>query len=482
MRDVLRPALWFLGSLGTYGLSAAHGPMWADSSKLTVYALAKYYPTLNPGDHPAWSLLAQGWFHVVPWLSPVRAAHLLSAVAGAAAVALLWVVISTRTGSAARAHAAAAVLLAAHAMWWSSSLAETYAPALALALACLVFEQARTLRGSGSGLLAGLAVAVHPFSLVVTFPALVRQRRKVVFWILFVIGLAPVWLALFEQVPDPLTGHVSGGARSWGWVIHAFLDPGRAIQGCVILAGLLAFNLGPLGFWGLISGGRHMNRPAGALGIIVMAAYAALLCVYAPYRLHLMVLFLIAALLVSIPPRLSRKAWLGHVCIQAAAYVLIPLTLTAVGLAGLHVRRLPGRNNAWYFLCPVKAADRGPARYADALLAAVPRGAVILADFNPGAVLALVERTRHLRPDVRIVPTAVDDANGAADPVQALAARIERVHATGHAVILADRWEGYYHGTALSHRFGLRLIPCGPGWRVMGPWPGATPRRRPSQG
>ncbi|NOZ78073.1 MAG: hypothetical protein GXP48_02595 [Acidobacteria bacterium] len=477
MRDALRPTLWFVAGLGTYGVSAAHGPMWADSSKLTIYALARYYPTLNPGDHPAWSLLADGWFHLVPWLSAVRAAHLLSALAGAAAVALMWIVTFKHTQSAARAHTAAAVLLVAHAMWWSSSLAESYAPALALALASLVFEGKTTSTSAASGLFGGLALATHPFSIVITLPSLFRQRRKLSLWAAFATALAPVWLGVLHTGPDPLTGHVSGRAASWIWHIQEFLDPGRAIQGLGIVVALLALNLGPLGLWSLARGKRPSGASPSRPGLVVAAAYAGLLCLYSPFRLHLMILFLVAALLIALPPRLSRTGRVGHVCFQAAAYVLLPLILTAAGLGSLGVRRLPGRRNAWYFLCPIKAGDHGPGRYATALLAAAPHGAVILADFNPGAVLALVQRTRRLRPDVHLVPTAVDDADGAPDPVKALATRIDAARDAGHAVILADRWEAYYHTAGLASRFGLSLVPCGPGWRVVTSRRDVAPRR-----
>ena len=481
-KGALRPILWFLAGLGTYGLSAAHGPMWADSSKLTIYALTPYVPSLNPGDHPGWSLIANLWFHLLAWVSPIRAAHLLSACAGAAAVALIWMVVFKQTRSAARAHTTAAMLLAAHAMWWSSSLAETYAPALALALASLLFEGERTLHSTTSGVFAGCAAAVHPLSLVVTFPALVRQRRSVSLWTAFVVGLSPVWLGLFQTMPDPLTGHVSGHAASWGWHVHAFLDPGRAVQGCGIVVALLLLNVGPLGLWGLASGIRHLARPASRPGLAVAVVYVAVLCLYAPFRLHLMVLFFVAALLIAVAPHLPRRGWIAHIFIQAAIYVLVPLVLTAAGHDSLGVRRLPDRNNAWYFLCPVKAAEHGPARYAAALLSAAPHGAVILADFNPGAVLALVQRVEHVRPDLHIVPTAVDDANGSSDPAQALAARIASLSTAGHAVVLAGRWAPYYHPRELERRFGVSLVPCGPGWQVTGPQRAATPRQPPSRG
>ncbi|MFN3412728.1 MAG: hypothetical protein ACK42L_01530, partial [Thermoanaerobaculum sp.] len=61
-----RPALWGMGFGALYLLSASRTPQWADASKLTLYALHGYFPSVNPGAHPGWTVLAWLWLHLVP--------------------------------------------------------------------------------------------------------------------------------------------------------------------------------------------------------------------------------------------------------------------------------------------------------------------------------------------------------------------------------------------------------------------------------
>ena len=56
---------WFLASLALYLVTGAQGLVWGDSSKLTLYALAHHFPSLNPGDHAGWTLLAWGWLRAL---------------------------------------------------------------------------------------------------------------------------------------------------------------------------------------------------------------------------------------------------------------------------------------------------------------------------------------------------------------------------------------------------------------------------------
>jgi len=125
---------WFAVAVGLYWLTGARGLIWADPSKLTLYALKGYFPSLNPGDHGGWTVLAWAWLHLVGG-DPVVAAHRLSAVSGALVVALAALVVLARTGDQARAHTAAALLLVALPVWWAATVDETYAPALAATLA-----------------------------------------------------------------------------------------------------------------------------------------------------------------------------------------------------------------------------------------------------------------------------------------------------------------------------------------------------------
>ena len=196
-----------------------------------------------------------------------------------------------------------------------------------------------------------------------------------------------------------------------------------------------------------------------------------------------MVGFLVLGALLAKPPELAPKWACLHGLLQPTVYLLVPALLSALGLDSLGVRQLPGRNNASYFLCPVKTWERSAATYAQALLGKAPQGAVILADFNPGAVLKLVQRENGLRPDLQIEPTVVDNCLAQPEPAQCLGERVLRAQTAGRPVLLADRYGPYYYPDELA-RAGFLLAPWGPGLLVtpplgrekgLGPKPGGLP-------
>ncbi len=443
--------------------------MWADSSKLTLYAISGYLPSLNPGDHPGWTLLARGWLVLIRFLGAIQALHLLSAVSGALGIALVFTLVTRWTDDMARGHAAATILLVAHSLWWTSSLTESYAPALTLALTALLAAGAPgTLRGLATGIATGLGTAVHPFSLVLSGPLLAVHWKRPSIWGGVLLGSSPIWLGLMGTPADPLTGHSAGGAGTWRWHIQQFLDPHHILMGGLMVLALLAFNLGPVGSWAVVRSLRHSSgHPCPRTAWTVLAGYLLVLCLYSPFRLHLMVGFGISALVLLTGPQLGLPARIGHVIVQATAYLCLPLLLGLVGRGDLGLRQLPERNNAWYFLCPIKNFDHGPERYAHSLLEQAPDNATIISDFNPGAVLALVQRTESLRPDLVILPTVVDETLGGSDPAAALSALILDQIEQGNPVVLADRWEPYYHTSEIERRLPVSLVPCGPGWRIV---------------
>lgn len=509
----LATLLWLVGAAALYGATAAREPVWADASKLTLYALHGYWPSLNPGDHAGWVVQARLVLVMLGWIGPVRAMHLLSALAGAVSVALLHGTVRSWTGDRERAHAAAAVLLVAHGPWWASTVAETYMPAVALVMVVARLSRSRGRAARlGAGAAAGLALATHAFSIILTAPLLVWSlsgrragaqaegsealelgpqpggawRRRLLAAALLAAGMAlgtmPLWLGLIGTPADPLTGHVSAGAGSWSWHLAAFIEPRRMLRGALVLGALVCLNLGPLGLLGLLRAARRPGaaahpRPGSAAVALVLLGLV--LTTYSAYRLHLMTIFLVVGLLLLVPPRLGTGLRTAHVILQAAGLVMLPVLLGLLGYQDLGVRRAPGRNAAAYFLSPVKTLGTGADQYARSLLEAAPPRAVILADFNLGAPLRLVQETEDLRPDLEIVPTAVDDAMARPDPTAALAEMIQRQlgrepgvnggprpDGAGRPVVLADSWEPYYHTVELRQRFGLRIVPCGPGWLV----------------
>ena len=478
--DVRSALLWFAGALALYLATGARGLVWADSSKLTLYALAGYFPSLNPGDHAGWTVLAWGWLHLVGG-DPVVAAHRLSAVAGAAAVALLAVLVRARGGDRERAATSAALLLVALPLWWAATVAETYAVALALTLGggVVLASSGRGWRWAGAGLLWGFALACHAMAVFLIVPlAWEAGGRKA--WRLLpgvLAGAAPAWLALAGGgPPDPLTGFAASGGSTWRWHWEAFVALARAPRGLAVLAALVLYGLGVIGIAALWRGRREAR--GGAVWGVSLAALALLLATYAPYRLHLMVAFLIIGALVALPARLGTAARAAAVAVQALVYLAVPAALTIAGRQDLGARAIPYRNNAFYFLCPLKALpaaaggwkpaallDPGTERYVAAVGECAPPGAAVVADFNPGAPLRLAQVARGWRPDLEIRPVAVDVALAAPDPAAALAGEIGRALDRG-AVMLADTYRPYYRLDELATRF--RFVRCRVGVLAFG--------------
>ena len=442
--------------------------IWADSAKLTLYALHFYVPSLNPGDHTGWTVVARAWLTLTWFLPAAYALNLLSAVAGAVVVGGVHRLLVRWGESPVAAHGAAAVLLVAHPLWWAAAVAESYTPTLALLVAGgLLLIRRGGLSQVAAGVCFGLAMAAHAFAAVLIVPLLATSRRPA--WAALAagaaLGAAPAWLAALGAPPDPLTGFAAGRASSWSWVLATFLKPARIVKGLAFVAGAFTVALGPVGLLGVVwrvrSGGfsRHPNP---RLAAVLLALLAALQTVYAPYRLHLMVAFLVVGAVLIAPPWLAVRARLLHVALQAVLYGGAAAAATLSGAPHLGVRQLPGRHNARYFLWPPKTFEASAARYARALFAALPADAVVLADFNAGAVLRLAQEVHGLRPDVEVVPTAIDDALATPNAAAALAERLAAVRGGGREVVLADSWPPYYRVEELR-AMGFTVQPCGPG-------------------
>jgi len=466
---------WGLTAFALYALTAARGPMWADSSKLALYAMHSYVPSLNPGDHPGWTVLARVWLLATGWMNPILSLHLFAAFCGAVTVGLASLYVARRTTDPERVRGMASALAVCLPLWWSSTLTETYSLSFALILGVAVCAT-NTCRGWAcsmlAGLLTGLALSVHAFTLVLTFPLLTAlpRRRWMYAGAGLLIGSAPLWLGLLGTPVDPLTGHQAGGASSWSWVVAWFLQPRHALKGLIFLVGIGLYGVGPFVLFGFLTAIRNRvtaSHPRPRLALALLAGLGLVLTSYAPYRLHLMVGFLTIGLLLILQPALSRRLSGLHVAVQVLLYLSIPFALQMVGRGGLGVRRLPERTNAWYFLCPVRTFDQGPERYASSLLESAPAHAVIVSDFNPGTVLRLVQETRRMRGDLLLLPTAIDEAQASLDPTAAIQDVIRLQLADNRPVVLADSYEPYYHVKVLQKRFGIVTRPCGPGVEVL---------------
>ena len=274
----------------------------------------------------------------------------------------------------------------------------------------------------------------------------------------------------------------------------------KGLWSVILLGALLLYSVGPVGLFALLR--RRERGCPEPVWVVSLGALGALLVSYAPYRLHVMVGLLVVGMLLGVRPRLSQGWRLAHLVLQAVLYLAVPAGLTALGRSTLGVRLLPYRNNAFYFLCPVKSLTAGPQsppptatapdraeavrshglhsldagaeRYLAELDRCIPARALVLADFNPGAVLRLAQEVRAWRRDLEVRPVAVDVAMANPNPAAALSAEVS-CELPLRPVILADTYEPYYRTRELAARF--KLVPCGPCIRIGSAGESTLPNR-----
>ncbi|MFI5347580.1 MAG: protein O-mannosyl-transferase family [Elusimicrobiota bacterium] len=164
----------------------------------------------HPPGYPLYSVLGHAWMSVFPWANSAYRLNVLSALAGAIAVSILFASVKRRSGAVAAATAAALWAFSAP-LWKFSLLEEKYAlhALFSVALFSLsegaresVFRRARL-----SGLLLGLGLVNHQ-SLLFLIPALL--------WL---------WRAESERtgVPAPRLAAAAVGPVAAGLSLYAFL-------------------------------------------------------------------------------------------------------------------------------------------------------------------------------------------------------------------------------------------------------------------
>jgi hypothetical protein len=116
-----------------------------------------------------------------------------------------------------------------------------------------------------------------------------------------------------------------------------------------------------------------------------------------------------AGWVVENPPRWVRVRgrWLALslVAMACAPVVVYPLAAAVAGPIATRLapaRALPGRDPVWYYLWPPKTGYTGARDYVTAAFGALPRGAVVVADWLPYQPMRYVQAVEGGRPDVRL--------------------------------------------------------------------------------
>jgi hypothetical protein len=490
-----RYLLIFLAAAALYGVSCAPGAVWQDSG------LIQYRVWHNDIEgflglalsHPLYYLVAIAAKYI-PLGAFGHRVNLVSAVAGAAAVANLYLLVRLWLGREFPAVIAAATLALAHTFWWHASIAETYTLWTALFTGELIMLLQYTRTGRVRylyllGLLNGMALAVHMlasiplvcygvFLVVLLARRAIRVRDVAAVVALGMIGAAPLEYLIATNMAT--SGKILGtlasaafGDRWRGAVLNTHLSWG------IVRDSLLFFVL---------------NFPAPNALLFFVGLYA--LCRLKPpaaFRnvvLVLLVLFFAFAVRYTIADRYAffipfytlAAVVIGwgvhelqsHIQRRAVAYLIGAFTLLPIGVYAaapalaqrLHLplgtrQDIPYRNDYEYFLRPWRTGYTGAERFAREALAGVGQNAVLHADTTTVAPLLYVQEVEGFRPDVQIVTGIASSRSAPMVTEYTMGLLLER-----YPVYVVSRQPAYCPAFILRD---YTLTEAGLLWRVSGP-------------
>lgn len=479
-----------------YALSCAPGALWQDSGLIqyrTWHSDIEGFLGLALS-HPLYYLLA-----IAAKLAGLGEfgyrVNLVSALAGAVAVANLYLLVRLWLGEDFPALIAAATLALAHTFWQHASIAETYTLWTALFLAELIvlLRYTQTKRSAylySLGLLNGLSLAVHVLAVIPLACYLVllgvllgkkaiRVKHVAVVALLWMVGALPYEYLIVKHAVS--TGDVLGTLAS-----AAFGDRWRAdvLNTCLswtvvkedIL--LLLYNFPTPNIFLSLAGLVALYRiKCGSAFRYVVTVLMLLFLVFA-FRYTVadryaffIPFYSIAATIVGLGAHVvTRRAPGKIVPALIASFALLPAGVYAVApgrARQMHVALgtradIAYRDDYAYFLQPWKTGDDGPARFAREALALVESGAIIYADTTTVGPLLYVQEVCNERPDVKIVTGIVRSEGAPRYDEQTF----ERLVGCRPLYVTSNR-PGYSPAFVLGR---YDLVKAGPLWRVAKPY------------
>lgn len=492
---IVKYGIVLLAAGALYGVSCAPGAVWQDSG-LIQYRV--WHDDIEGFlglaiSHPLYYIVAIAAKYL-PLGEFGHRVNCVSAVAGALAVANLYLLMRLWLGRDFPAVVAAVTLAVSHTFWWHASIAETYTLWTALFLGELVMllQYTRTRRASYLyllGLLNGLALAVHMlasiplvcyavFIVVLLARRTIRMKDVAIITGLWVLGALPYEYLIVGSMIE--SGDILGTLAS-----AAFGDRWRAdvlntaLSWSIVRDSLLFIVLNfptpnaLLLFVGLYA--MHKAGPASGFRNVILALLVLFFVFAVRYTIsdryaffipfYSMVAVVIGWGVHELESRLHRKA----VTWTIAAFSLLPIGMymTAPRLAErmklpIGTRHdIPYRNDYVYFLQPWRTGYTGAERFATEALETVQENAIIYADTTTVAPLLYVQEVKSLRPDVNIVTGIAGSRR---------APRVNE-HTIGqllanHPIYTVSRKAGYGPAFILEN---YELVEAGVLWRVGGP-------------
>lgn len=431
--------LVFLTCAVFYIFTAAPSVLWGDDAYFQRTALTGTAALRPDGSgHWVWMQLAH-LFTKLPFGTVAYRVNLLSAVAAAVTVGLLYGWLRLLAQPRLAALIGCAALAVAHTFWGHAVRAEVYTLYTAVVMLHFVLWAVWTPNRVWplylSALLLLPTLLVHQMG-VLLFPAfavhlwLTRQRltphQRLWVSLCVLLGIIPFWLVINSQISQVANTSLASSLRlyfttagdDYSGALFDF-SSGRLRRDFMLWLGFLgfqfvglAFVLGLMGLWRLI----HMReRPWLPLLIFYVAAtlFAFSYHVTDQYVFYLPSYLAFAAFVAygaaDWPQWLSNGRFrpqlsLGIILLlPIGVYGLLATVLDSNNLNPLDVRSLPYRPPNQYFLWPAKNGYWGADTYGRSALTSLPPNSTLVAEHTPYQTLKYLQTIENVRPDVKLV-------------------------------------------------------------------------------
>ncbi len=429
------------GALALYVVSCAPGVLWQDSG------LIQYRIWHNDIEgflglaisHPLFYILAIGAKYI-PLGEFAHRINLVSAIAGAVAVANIFLLVRLWLGRNLPAVIAAVTLAVSHTFWRHASIIETYTlwTALFLAELIMLLQYTKTRRVSylyWLGLLSGLSIAVHmlaliPFICYAVFVAFLMAKKEIhlrnlaIIVLLWVFGALPYEYLIVKNIiqTGDLTGTLASAAFGLRWqaaVLNASLSMGMVKENLLYILlnfptpNFLLFFAGCFGLFKMSPNRRFRNIILALTGLFFLFAFRYTI----PDRYAFFIPFYC---LVSILIGLGTDTLQNQKNLKVPAFLMLLFCVLPVGVyaalpslaekmqLNLGTRNdIPHRDDYEYFLRPWKTGYKGAERFAEEALDLPEDDAVIYADTTTVGPLLYLQDVKGKYPDVKIVSATV---------------------------------------------------------------------------
>jgi len=430
------------GALALYIISCAPGALWQDSG------LIQYRIWHNDIEgflglaisHPLFYILTIGAKYI-PLGEFAHKVNLVSAIAGAIAVANMFLLLRLWLGKNMPAVVAAVTFAVSHTFWRHASIIETYTlwTALFLAELIMLLQYTRTKRVRylcWLGLLSGLSIAVHMlasiplvcYAVFITF-LLVKQeihiRNLMIIFLLWIFGALPYEYLIVKNIiqTGDLTGTLASAAFGLRWqgaVLNTSLSMGIVKENFLYILlnfptpNLLLFFAGCFGLLKLSPCRAFRNIVIALTVLFFLFAFRYTVpdryAFFIPFYCSVSILIGLGADILLIQKNIKVLAFLVLLfcLLPVGAYTVLPTMARKIQLNISTRNDIPYRDDYEYFLRPWKTGYKGAELFANEVLGLPEDNAVIYADTTTVGPLLYLQEVKAKRSDVKIVSGTIN--------------------------------------------------------------------------